>query len=316
WIIPLLEVYGGLVTGNFRIKNHKLIIASKNTRQVESLAKFKKVFLLDATATRESVALDLGIKPDEVLVISEKLPNYSNLEIIQVTDLGLCGKNRSDTKNAQIAALTNFLNSKHKNLGVIDHLSCKAEGQGHWFNDNRGSNDFLTCDGMLMIGTPYQDIGAIAQRYSILFQSSITLISNCHKDNPRFQSYLNHQVKAEIIQGVGRTRASRRSDEKITVYLTVNTDVSYLFDHFPGCEISRITAFELCPQAGTREQISRNALLEAFKNVIDSGIKCTQTNLSRLSGLSQPYISKISQLYGGFEQLKKILLTLINALYR
>ncbi|MFM6816570.1 MAG: hypothetical protein ACKPKB_10185, partial [Dolichospermum sp.] len=32
WIIPLLEVYGGLVTGNFRIKNHKLIIASKNTR--------------------------------------------------------------------------------------------------------------------------------------------------------------------------------------------------------------------------------------------------------------------------------------------
>ncbi|MFM6530287.1 MAG: hypothetical protein ACKPJH_12025, partial [Dolichospermum sp.] len=45
-------------------------------------------------------------------------------------------------------------------------------------------------------------------------------------------------------------------------------------------------------------------------------IKCTQTNLSRLSGLSQPYISKISQLYGGFEQLKKILLTLINALYR
>ncbi|MFM6023547.1 MAG: hypothetical protein ACKPER_11575, partial [Dolichospermum sp.] len=71
WIIPLLEVYGGLVTGNFRIKNHKLIIASKNTRQVESLAKFKKVFLLETTATRESVALDLGIKPDEVLVISE-----------------------------------------------------------------------------------------------------------------------------------------------------------------------------------------------------------------------------------------------------
>ncbi|MFM6671455.1 MAG: hypothetical protein ACKPJO_15210, partial [Dolichospermum sp.] len=139
WIIPLLEVYGGLTTGNFRIKNHRLIIAVKSSKHSESLGKFKKVFLLDATATRESVALDLGIKPDEVLVISEKLPNYSNLEIIQVTDLGLCGKNRSDTKNAQIAAITNFLNSKHKNLGVIDHLSCKAEGQGHWFNDNRGS---------------------------------------------------------------------------------------------------------------------------------------------------------------------------------
>ncbi|MFM6859839.1 MAG: hypothetical protein ACKPKG_04155, partial [Dolichospermum sp.] len=126
WIIPLLEVYGGLVTGNFRIKNHKLIIASKNTRQVESLAKFKKVFLLETTATRENAALELGIKPNEILIICEQLPNYSNLEIVHITDLGLQGKNRSDTKNAQIVALTNSLQSKHENLGVIDHLACKA----------------------------------------------------------------------------------------------------------------------------------------------------------------------------------------------
>ncbi|MFM6372377.1 MAG: hypothetical protein ACKPGN_29850, partial [Dolichospermum sp.] len=179
------------------------------------------------------------------------------------------------------------------------------------FKDNRGSNDFLNCDAMLMIGTPYQDIGAIAQRYSIL-----TGDFDISKDNPDFQKYLNHQVTSEIIQGNGRPRANRRPDQKITVYFTTNTDVSYLADYFPGCTITQTTAFELCPKAGDREQLSKYTLLEAFKNVIDNGIKCTQTNLSRLSGLSQPYISKISQLYGGFEQLKKILLTLINALYR
>lgn len=311
WIIPLLEVYAGLVTGNFRIKNHKLIIATENTRQVESLAKFEKVFLLDATATRESVAKELGINPDEILVICENLPNSSNLEVVRITDLGLCGKNRSDSKNRQIEALINNLKPRYKKLKVGDHLSCKQDDQGYWFYDNRGSNDYVDCDAMLWIGTPYPDIGAIKQRYSILTGDFDTT-----KGNPNFQNYLNHLVQAEIIQAVGRPRANRRPSEKITVYLTTNTDISYLADYFPGCKITQTTAFELCPQAGNREQVSKYTLLEAFKVTIDKGIKCTQENLSRLSGLSQPYISKISKLYGGFEKLKKLLLTLINSLYR
>jgi hypothetical protein len=309
WLVPLLEIYSQDVPGNFRIKNHKLIIATKNSRQTESLTKFKKMVLLDATGTRESVALELGIKPDEILIICENLPNYSNLEVIHINDLGLCGKNRSESKKQQIKALSSYLKSKHDRLGIIDHLACKAEGDGHWFYDNRGSNKYIGSN-LLAIGTPYQDLGAIAQKYSLL-----TGDFDISKENPNFQNYVNHLVDSEIIQMAGRPRAARMPDCKITVYLTATTDIKRLLDYYPGCTITTTTAFELCPYAGNREQASKYTLLEAFKNVIDKGIKCTQENLSRISGLSQPYISKISKLYGGFQPLKKLLLLLIDCLY-
>ena len=55
-------------------------------------------------------------------------------------------------------------------------------------------------------------------------------------------------------------------------------------------------------------------LLEAFKQCIDTGIKCTQEAVAKISKLSQPYISKIASKFGGFNALKKILLVLIEAL--
>lgn len=310
WLTPLLEIYNQTAPGNFRIKNHKLIIATKSNRQIESLTKFKKVFLLDATATRHSVAMELGLTPNKILVIGERLPKYENLTVVHINDLGLCGKNRSESKVKQIKVLTDHLKLQHDRLGVIDHLACKEDDQGHWFYDNRGSNKYIGSN-LLAIGTPYQDLGAIAQKYSLL-----TSDFDISKENPNFQNYINHLVDSEIIQVVGRPRAARTPDCKITVYLTTTTDVTYLLDYYPGCTLKTITAFELHPYAGNREQVSKWRLFEAFKKVIETGEKCTQNILSRISELSQPYISKISKEFGGFAQLKKILLTLIEVMNR
>lgn len=310
WLTPLLKIYNQTAPGNFRIKNHKLIIATKNNRQIESLTKFKKVALLDATATRDSAAMELGTSPNKTLVISERLPKYENLTIVHINDLGLCGKNRSESKDKRIKVLTDHLQSQHDRLGVIDHLACKEEDQGHWFYDNRGSNKYIGSN-LLAVGTPYQDLGAIAQKYSLL-----TGDFDISRENPNFQNYINHLVNSEIIQVVGRPRAARTPDCKITVYLTTTTDVKYLLDYYPGCTLKTITAFELHPYAGNREQVSKWRLFEAFKKVIETGEKCTQNILSRISELSQPYISKISKEFGGFPQLKKILLTLIEVMNR
>lgn len=310
WLTPLLEIYDQNAPGNFRIKSHKLIIARKNNRQIESLTKFKKVALLDATATRDTVAMELGINPSKILVIGERLPKYENLTIVRINDLGLCGKNRSESKVKQIKALTDHLQSQHDRLGVIDHLACKQEDQGHWFYDNRGSNKYIGSN-LLAIGTPYQDLGAIAQKYSLL-----TGDFDISKENPNFQNYINHLVNSEIIQVVGRPRAARMPDCRITVYVTTTTDITYLLDYYPGCSLKTTTAFELHPYAGNREQVSKWRLFEAFKKVIETGEKCTQSILSRISELSQPYVSKISKQFGGFAQLKKILLTLIEVMNR
>jgi hypothetical protein len=266
--------------------------------------------LLDATGTRDTAAMELETSPNKILIISERLPKYENLTIVHINDLGLCGKNRSESKVKQIKVLTDHLRSQHDRLGVIDHLACKEENQGHWFYDNRGSNKYIGSN-LLAIGTPYQDLGAIAQKYSLL-----TGDFDISKENPNFQNYINHLVKSEVIQVAGRPRAARTPDCKITVYLTTTTDIKYLLDYYPGCTLKTTTAFELHPYAGSREQVSRWRLLEAFKKVIETGEKCTQNILSRISELSQPYISKISKEFGGFAQLKKILLTLIEVVNR
>ncbi len=310
WLIPLLEIYASLVPGNFRIKNHKLIIATKNTRQVELLGKFKKVFLLDATATRESVALELGINPDEILVISENLPNYSNLEIVHIADLGLCGKNRGEFKHTQIAALTRHLQSKHDRVGVIDHLACVEDGQGYWYVDNRGSNKYVNVDALFCIGTPYPDLGAIAQKYSILTGDFDT-----SKDNPNFQKYVDHLVQAEIIQAVGRPRSNRRPEQKITVYLTANTDVSYINDYYPGCTIEVTEACNLTPEAGGKVQRLRYAIVQAAKQIWETGAKITQKAIASLVGVTQGRISQEASEMGGWTALKKILIFLLDSLY-
>jgi hypothetical protein len=311
WLTPLLEIIANISSGALRIKHHKLIITTKNTRQLEVLSKFQNVFLLDATATRKTVAFELGIDASEILVICEKLPNYSNLKVVQITDLGLCGKDRSKSKVKQLDATKTALTSKHQNLGVIDHLKHKQDGEGYWFKDNRGTNKYMNHDALLAIGSPYQDIGAVASKYATL-----TGDYNTSKDNPQFQEYIEHLVKAEIIQMGGRLRANRRPDEALTIYLTSDDDLSYLLDYYPGATLTKTTAFEITPTAGDREQVSKYYLLEAFKQCIDTGIKCTQKAVAKISKLSQPYISKIASKFGGFNALKKILLVLIEALYR
>jgi hypothetical protein len=311
WLTPLLEIIANISPGALRIKHHKLIITTKNTRQLEVLSKFQNVFLLDATATRKTVAFELGIDASEILVICEKLPNYSNLKVVQITDLGLCGKDRSESKVKQLDALRIDLTSKHQNLGVIDHLKHKQDGEGYWFKDNRGTNKYINHDALLAIGSPYQDIGAVAAKYATL-----TGDYNTSKDNPQFQEYIEHLVKAEIIQMGGRLRANRRPNEALTIYLTSDDDLSYLLDYYPGATLTKTTAFEITPTAGDREQVSKYYLLEAFKQCIDTGIKCTQEAIAKISKLSQPYISKIASKFGGFNALKKILLVLIEALYR
>ncbi|MDD1428516.1 hypothetical protein MEO94_29540, partial [Dolichospermum sp. ST_sed9] len=311
WLTPLLEIIANISPGALRIKHHKLIITTKNNRQLEVLSKFQNVFLLDATATRKTVAFELGIDASEILVICEKLPNYSNLKVVQITDLGLCGKDRSKSKVKQLDATKTALTSKHQNLGVIDHLKHKQDGEGYWFKDNRGTNKYMNHDALFAIGSPYQDIGAVAAKYATLTGDYDT-----SKDNRQFQEYIEHLVKAEIIQMGGRLRANRRPDEALTIYLTSDDDLSYLLDYYPGATLTKTTAFEITPTAGDREQVSRYYLLEAFKQCIDTGIKCTQKAVAKISKLSQPYISKIASKFGGFNALKKILLVLIEALYR
>ncbi|WP_413176262.1 PriCT-2 domain-containing protein [Anabaena azotica] len=316
WLIPLLEVIGDIEPGALRVKNKHLIIATKNSRQVDVLKAFEFVFLMDATANRDNVAMQLGINPEEILVISEIPPDYSNLTIHQITGFGLLNKDRGHKLKERIAALREELNQRHDgNIAYIDHLAHKNKGDGHWFADNRGSNAYQDKQAVCSFGTPYQDIGASGQVYITL-----TGDKNVSKENKAFQNVINHLVQTEVVQCAGRTRANRRMEE-VTFYAVSDKDLSYLADYYPNARFIKSDAFDICPGAGTEIQQTRKGILTGFKLLVADGVtdwqKVTQEVLGKASGISQEWVSRIAKKYfGGWNSFRKLLLLLYNSLYR
>jgi hypothetical protein len=307
WLIPLLEMLVGITQGALRItSDRKLMIPQKVTRQRETLAAFDAVVLMDATATRESMALQLGCDPKDILVICEHRPSYENLTIQQITGLGLCRRDRSPKKKAQLAAIIEELTKKHQKLGVIDHQKAKRDGDGYWFVDNRGSNAYIEHDALLLIGTPYQNIGAVNQIHSTLVQEG----------GMDAQAYIDHLVQTEVVQAVGRPRANRRPDEQITVYIVSEKDLSYLLDYYPGANLVTSTAFEITPTAGTGTEQIHWAIFQAFGQMVEAGETIGIEAIAQKVGKSQSYMSQIAQEFGGWRHLKKILQTLYSSLYR
>ncbi|MCO5799731.1 MAG: PriCT-2 domain-containing protein [Dolichospermum sp. OL03] len=316
WLIPLLEIIGDIKPGALRVKNKHLIISTKNTRHVDVLKAFEFVFLMDATATRDNMAMQLGINPEEILVISETPPDYSNLNIHQITGFGLLNKDRSRPLKERVTALRKELDLRHDgNIAYIDHLAHKNKGDGYWFVDNRGSNAYENKQAICSFGTPYQDIGASEQAYITL-----TGDRSVGKENEAFQEVINHLVQTEVVQSVGRTRANRRT-ERVTYYVVSDKDLSYLADYYPNARFIKSDAVDICPEAGTEIQQTRKGILTAFKQLVAVGVtdwqKVRQGVLAKAAGISQSWLSQVAKKYfGGWNSFKKLLLLLYNSLYR
>ncbi len=316
WLIPLLEIIGEIKPGSLRVKNKHLIISTKNSRHVDVLKAFEFVFLMDATATRDNMAMQLGINPEDILVISEIPPDYSNLNIHQITGFGLLNKDRSEPLKERVTALRKELDLRHDgNIAYIDHLVHKNKGDGYWFVDNRGSNAYENKQAICSFGTPYQDIGASEQAYITL-----TGDRNVGKENEAFQEVINHLVQTEVVQSVGRTRANRRT-ERVTYYVVSDKDLSYLADYYPNARFIKSDAVDICPDAGTEIQQTRKGILTAFKQLVAVGVtdwqQVRQGVLAKAAGISQSWLSQVSQKYfGGWNSFKKLLLLLYNSLYR
>jgi Primase C terminal 2 (PriCT-2) len=316
WLIPLLEIIGEIKPGALRVKNKHLTISTKNTRHVDVLKAFEFVFLMDATATRDNMAMQLGINPEEILVISETPPDYSNLNIHQITGFGLLNKDRSEPLKERVTALRKELDLRHDgNIAYIDHLAHKNKGDGYWFVDNRGSNAYENKQAICSFGTPYQDIGASEQAYITL-----TGDRSVGKENEAFQEVINHLVQTEVVQSVGRTRANRRT-ERVTYYVVSDKDLSYLADYYPNARFIKSDAVDICPDAGTEIQQTRKGILTAFKQLVAAGVtdwqQVRQGVLAKAAGISQSWLSQVAKKYfGGWNSFKKLLLLLYNSLYR
>lgn len=310
WIKPFYEIFTGIAAGSLRIRHGELEIHEVNSRTRDVINSADKVIILDATLTPEVMAQKLGIEPEEILVVRQKPKSCRNLKIVQVQGLGHLGGDRSISKHERVTALLDALEEKHPNIGVIDYKRSKRQGDGHWFYDSRGSNEFQDNDVLVLLGDPYTDIGSLLCQYQCLTNKLVSL------EDEGFQEYINHNLQSERIQAVGRLRAQIRPESELTCYCVTDKDLGYLTQYFPEACIKQLDAIKIAANAGSLTQQTHQAIFTAYKELSEAGAKITQQAIASTANISQPLISKIAADFGGWRVLKKLLLSLLDVLYR
>jgi hypothetical protein len=307
WLVPFLRIWDG-ERGALRSERRTLtvFVGSDRHAMVARAAKFN--IFLDATTTKEQLALLLGIEPEEIYAVGQETPNHGNLKIVQITGVGKLGKDRSESLKRRVAALRRALEERYPGIVFGDWKSHAEAGDGQWFVNLRGSNEFQNVPAMAVFGIPYQNVGHLQALYQTLTGEFAPL----DKESPHegLQRFIEAHTEAEIEQAVGRLRSHLRPDEELTFIFVGDYDLGFL-----GGEVDQIEAFQITPEAGTPAQITRWKILEAVRQLREEGEKVTQQAIASLTKISQSAIAKIAASFGGWKRLLKILPSLLNTLY-
>jgi hypothetical protein len=308
WLILFLEVWGKLRLGAVRVNGGVLTVWTRSVRHAHLAEAMKWNCYQDATANRKYLALYLGINPESIVQIEQEPKATNKLKVVQVQDLGLLGNSRSASQQQRVKALKAELISRHPDIGIIEHKNQASDGSGWWFNHNRGSNEYKDRSALGSFGTPYQNIGALQDWYLTL-----TGERNVSRDAPGFCEYVRWLTDAEFIQAVGRLRAHLRPEEQLTYYAVT----SYELPQELNAQI--VPAFAITPLASTAVQLVRWKILEAVRQLTESGVAITsmrQEAVANKSGLTQSRISQIATEFGGWKVVKKILTALLTPINR
>ncbi|MBD2019147.1 hypothetical protein H6F43_02980, partial [Leptolyngbya sp. FACHB-36] len=277
WLPDLLRVLSG-ATGHLHLERRTLTISLPNTRQRAIFQAAQAAVFLDATLSREDLALKLGCQPSEIFVCHQAVPQYSNLTIAQVTDLGRLGMQRGAEQQRRSAAIVAHYQALDPATKVIDFKRHAAAGWGAWWRDSRGVNDFEQVSRLILIGTPCRNLADLLAEYAVL--TGVT-----DAEDPGFQSFVDRAIRADMVQAIGRLRAHRRPDEPLEVIVLSDFDVG-----LPS--IQRLKASEITLEAADRWECFTMAVQGAVTTLKATGKKVTQTAIAAISGYSQQYISR------------------------
>ena len=317
WLATFLQIWhrsdGDWQYSSFRIQNGELTLYWRSRRHSDLAKSMKWVCYLDGTATREQLALVQDLDAKKILHVEHQVPNYSNLRIIQITGLGLLGKQRSDSVEHKVEALKRALAEKHPGMGFIDWKSPKHTQfqEGFWFSDSRGTNRYASAPALTSFGVPFSNLGELAASYQTLTGQRVSLDKN--KPNAGFQEFVDFHVQSNIIQTVGRPRPHLRPDEKIPFYFAGDYNLDFLKSAFPGATIEQVKPSDITLDACDTMERNLLGILQGLSATAAQGIKQTQTAIAQFGEMTQSRVSKILAQVGGLPRLKKLFQTLLES---
>ena len=237
---------------------------------------------LDATLSREDLALKLGCSPDEILVVRQAVPDTGNLEVIQVKDMGRVGMSRGGDQTKRIGALAqHYQDLDAVNTRTIDFK--KFEKDGAWWRDSRGVNDFLTVQTLVLVGTPCRNLNDLAAEFAL------TSGYYPEDDDPAFTGFVDRSILAEIHQAIGRLRAHRRPNESLQVVLISNIEMN--------CPVQQVQAKEITVEAAHKTERVYLAIESAILQLQAKGEKVTQQVVSAMTKIPRGTIARYWRLF-------------------
>ena len=304
WFVPFLRVWNGL-PGALRCEFGCLTIFSRSTRHTDVIKSLKFNIYLDGTISAERLGRLVDIAPEEILAIEQWHPARHNLRIVQIAGMGKLGKERSNALQIRVQALRTELLRRHPDIAFGDWKAQAEEGDGQWFVNLRGSNEFQNRSALAVFGIPYQNIGYL----QALYQTLTGCYAELNEELPceGLQRFIDAHVEADIEQAMERLRALIRPEEQLTFYFVGDYDLSFL-----GVPVEQVEAFLIAPEAGTAAQITRWKIQEAFGQLTVSGEKIIQQKLALEANITQGRLSQIAAEFGGWRALKKILAALLD----
>lgn len=345
WLVPMLEVWVGYVPGYFSFNNGVFTIHQFDSRHRDVARAAAFNIYLDGTMPVENLSLKLGIPKGHILLLESELPDYSNLEIVHISDMGVLGRDRRESQSARVDTMRGALvklevdkGLNEENIGFIERKAFARDGDGFHFRDSRGVNRFNEKKAIISIGAPYANIGEMVAEYSLLIKAKFKreslninfdaqLLLNLAQDLPvaelmvllarnvkyTEQNYIDGLVKAEILQEVGRLRSHLRLDESLTYYMVGDYDLSGVLSELPGIKYTSRQAVEISPMSASGEERTKLMVMNAIGNLLSRGIIPKQKEvvweLEAYSPIKvkQERISQLAQEFGGWRQIVKLI---------
>lgn len=281
WLVPLIRILQG-GTGCIQVSHYGLILNTPNPRHRTLAHAAQCNVFLDATLSREDLALKLGCSPDEILVVRQAVPDTNNLEVIQVKDMGRMGMSRGGDQVKRTAALAGHYRDMDQEITrVIDFK--RFEEDGAWWRDSRGVNDFLAVQTLVLVGTPCRNLNDLAAEFAIV----------CgyypEDDDPEFTAFIDRSILAEIHQAIGRLRAHRRGQESLQVVLLSNIEMDI--------PVQIVQAKDLTIEAAHKTERVKIAIKSAILQLQAKGEKITQQIVAGMTKIPRGTIARYWRLF-------------------
>jgi hypothetical protein len=101
---------------------------------------------------------------------------------------------------------------------------------------------------------------------------------------------------------------------ELTFYFCADYDLNFLLNELPGVKLESVDAFQLCPEAGNASEQTGHAIVNALTQLWQSKQKITQPAIANIAEISQAWVSRFTQRWGGWQHFKKLLLLLLDSL--